>query len=81
MGPEYFWMGGMWIFPMIMLTVLLVCIYLIFGRGGRSSWMDHCGHPADEKGRETAMDILKQRYAKGEISSDEFEQMKENIRS
>ena len=35
MGPGYFWMGGMWIFPVIMIVVMLIvscffggCTYL-----------------------------------------------------
>lgn len=39
MGPEYFWMSGMWIFPIIMIVVMVVVIYLIFGRGNfRYPW-------------------------------------------
>jgi putative membrane protein len=76
MGPEHFWWGGMWIFPMtffiIMLFVCLVVVYLIFGRGGyRPPWQD--------RGSETALEILKKRYAKGEINKEEFEQIKKNL--
>ena len=39
MEPEYFWMAGMWMFPVIMLTVIVAVVYLMFGRGNaRSPW-------------------------------------------
>jgi len=80
MGPEYFWMGGMWIFPIIMIVVLLIVIYLIFRRGNASP--PGCGsdqYHGLSRDSESALDILKKRYAKGEISKEEFEQMKRDI--
>lgn len=82
MGPEY-WMHGMWgfpvVMPIVMLVVLLLLVYLIFGQGrSRQPWQDR-GHYEDRPGSETALDIVKKRYAKGEITKEEFEQMKKDI--
>ncbi|MBL3529678.1 MAG: SHOCT domain-containing protein [gamma proteobacterium endosymbiont of Lamellibrachia anaximandri] len=76
MGPEYYWMGGMWIFPFIGIIVMLVVVYLIFGRGTfRPPW-----HDSKQSGdSQSALDILKERYAKGEITKEEFQQMKREI--
>ena len=60
-------------------TVMLLMIFLIFGRGFRPPWHDSSKHP--NEGTESALDILKKRYAKGEISREEFEQMKKDILS
>jgi putative membrane protein len=80
MPHDYFWYWPMWFFPMFMpffwIAVILICIYFFFGRrppGGI------CGPAAGPEPPETALDILKKRYAKGEISKDEFEQMKRDI--
>jgi putative membrane protein len=62
----------MWIYPLIILTILLVVIYLIFGRGG---WKP----PGYDERTETALDILKKPYARGEISKEEFEQIKKDL--
>lgn len=35
--------------------------------------------PGQRKAKETPLDILKKRYAKGEISTTEFEEMKKNL--
>ncbi len=81
MGPEYFWWGGMWIFPLIMILVMLLVVYLIFGRGG---FRPPCGrfdrHEYRREDSDTPLEILKARYAKGEISKEEFEQMRRDIR-
>ena len=80
MGPEYFWMSGMWIFPIIGIIVMLIVIYLIFGRGNFSpSWCGSDQYHGTSKDSESALDILKKRYAKGEITKEEFEQMKRDI--
>ena len=77
MGPEYFWVGGMWIFPIIMLVVMLVVIYLIFGRGRMTPpWYYEDRHYRRNDSSNNALDILKQRYAKGEINKEEFEEKK-----
>ena len=85
MGPEHVWWGGMWFFPIvmpiIMLTVFLLVIYLIFGRGlPRPPWCDpRDTYPRSRADEETALEILKKRYAKGEITKEEFERMRRDI--
>lgn len=81
MNPEYFWSSGMWIIPVFMAVVMLAALYLIFGRGG---WRGPCGRGDDSpprKDSDTALEILKKRYAKGEISKEEFERMKRDLTS
>jgi putative membrane protein len=46
----------------------------------RSFWGNsESGDSRGSKAGESAMDILKKRYAKGEISKSEFEEMKKDI--
>lgn len=76
MTPEYFWWGPMWVFPMVMpivmIVVLVLCLYFIFSRGRPPG-----EHPPVRE--ETPLEILKKRYAKGEVTKEEFEQMKKDI--
>ena len=83
--------GGMWFFPLIICgAMFFMCIaaMLFFGRwrmnnpsfrfpcfpfGGYDSNATH------KNSSETALDILNRRYANGEISKEEYEQIKRDI--
>ncbi len=66
----YGWgMGFGWIFMIIFwVLVILGVVYLVQAKAGKSS--EH---------KETPLDILKKRYAKGEITKEEFERMKDDL--
>ena len=72
----------MWIFPLIGLSVMLLVVYLIFRRGGFQpscgGWNGQDRGPTEQK-LDSPMEILKRRYAKGEITDDEFERVKRGI--
>ncbi len=80
----------MWIFPIIGIIVMLFIVFMIFGRGGFMGGCGRNGHDRhyhdddrhytkDSSRSESAVDILNKRYAKGEITKEEFERMKKDI--
>ena len=85
MYPEHamWWpWAGMWIFPMIMFAVIMIFGFLFAMRWGcRSPWSGPGRHHGAGGESESALDILKKRYAKGEIAKDEFERMKKDLLS
>ncbi|MES0490435.1 MAG: SHOCT domain-containing protein [Leptospirales bacterium] len=78
MGPENFWGSGMWLFPMIMIIIMLI---FVFGRGRFGPpWMQRGSrHHNETPEQETPLEILKKRYAKGEITKEEFDNMKKDL--
>lgn len=66
-------MGGFWMFPFFPFIVLAVILYFVFGRD-QGRWS------GSNSGR-SALEILNTRYAKGEITKEEFEEMKKDILS
>ena len=84
MNPEHPWMwwpwAGMWIFPIVMFVIMLIFFSLFSGRRGcRPPWWG--GHHRESGDSESALEVLKKRYARGEITKQEFDQMKKDILS
>ncbi|MDT8901421.1 SHOCT domain-containing protein [Anaeroselena agilis] len=61
--------------PMLLFWGLLIWGGIVLVR--KLSWSSHPNRLAPESGK--ALEILKERYAKGEITREEFEQMKKDI--
>ncbi|HXX57088.1 MAG TPA: SHOCT domain-containing protein [Thermodesulfovibrionales bacterium] len=75
--PSGFWAGTFFLIPiffMIALWVSFIIGIIYFVR-----WVMSTGKRPEMKSEETALDVLKKRYAKGEISKEEFERIKQDI--
>lgn len=59
-------MGLGWIFGLILIAVIVWAVFRIASSG-------------QKQGRNDAIEILKERFAKGEIAEDEFERMKREL--
>ena len=57
---------GMWFIPLL---IILLIYFLV-----KNNWQTKDGQSA-----ESPMEILKKRYAKGEITKEQFEEMKKDI--
>ena len=90
MEPWRFFGGGMWIFPLIMLFIMVVVAIVLVRRYGglqnalnailsKMPMQSGLGEASNEKQSETALDILKKRYAKGKNTLEQFEEMKKNL--
>ena len=71
------------IVPIVIVVLVIIgwVVYRGFGWGGGygDHWDGHYSHRGSEEERETATEILRRRYAKGEITKEQFEQMKKDL--
>jgi uncharacterized membrane protein len=78
MGAGSFdWFDGLVIIPYIAVVILIVLLYRINKRVPKKDVRDAEGNVLASS--KTSVLILKQRYAKGEISHEEYETMKKEI--
>jgi len=66
--------GGMWFGWIFWIIIIVVFVWVVIQYNNR-----YQQRPPGDKPGESAMDILKKRYAKGEITKDEFERMKKDL--
>ena len=70
---ELFW-GGIWFMWIFRFVVIALIIWLIVNAVNKNQPNKYF-----QQQPETALDILKKRYAKGEISKEQFDRMKTDI--
>lgn len=58
-----------------LLFVVLIVVAVAYAMG----WRPDGGRQGDNEPRQSALDILKARYARGEISKAEYEAMRDNL--
>lgn len=67
--------GFMWLMPVFWFVILGLIIWAIVAAVGRSGESGGQGLPKSD----SALEILKQRYARGEINKEEYEQKKKDL--
>ena len=75
-GAGFGWLFGplmMFVFLGAVIVLIAVSIRWLSGSGG------HATHQGPAEKRNTALDILKERYARGEIDREEFEEKKRHL--
>ena len=74
-----FCFGGWWVIPIIM---IIFCAAICFFFRRRNSGICCSDYPDRQEGRknsESPLEVLKKRYANGEITSEEYEKIKRDI--
>ena len=66
-----FFFSGMWFGWIFWIAIIVLVIWLLVDRSNKTK--------LTLPPQETALDILKKRYAKGEITKEQFEQMKKDL--
>ena len=70
------WMGhgiGMWLFWIILIIVVVLLLRVVTGNGGSSG--------SSSNHQQSPLEILKARYARGEIDEEEFSRRKKELES
>lgn len=73
--PDTHWPAFGWIFPLVCVVMMVAMLFFMTGRGGMGCM---------RRGRSTptsAVEILNERYARGEIDEREYEEKKASINS
>ncbi len=71
---------GLWLMPLIMMVVVGLIIWGIVVLVRRTAWAGGSGWGGGSTASpDSALEILKRRYARGEISPEEFAERKKNL--
>lgn len=80
-GYPYMMGYGGWILPLLFWIFVIFIILFVFrgSRHGRCGWRHWDGDGPKEGNSKTPLDILKERYAKGEITEEQLAKMKKEL--
>ena len=85
MGWHSGWMNGMggFMFPGLGLIIIVILVIVVFWAigGGRAGRGPNSVSSGQRDRLETPLEILKRRYASGEITKEEYDQMKRDLES
>ncbi len=79
MGPGMMGWGGYGFAPFMWLLMLLFWALVLGGTALLVVWLVRQGRPAETGAPRRALDILQERYARGEITREQYEQMKRDL--
>jgi len=68
--------GGMWFGWLFWIILIAIVIWAVLQFTNRNQPANHSTNIVE---KETPLDILKKRYAKGEITKEEYDEMRKNI--
>lgn len=71
---DHWWMFGGFFMLLFWALIIVGIVFL-------AKWIVQQSKSSESKDKEDALDILKKRYAKGEIDKEEFEQKKKDLMS
>ncbi len=74
MFHTWMWGGGMWFGWIFWLVIIGIIVWLLINQSGKYSNQNQV-NPLSE----SPLDILKKRYAKGEITKEQFDLMKRDL--
>ncbi len=74
MFHSWVWNGGMWFGWIFWLVIIGLIVWLLINQSGLNRSREYINPHI-----ESPIDILKKRYAKGEINKDQFDQMKKDL--
>lgn len=67
--------GGMWFGWLLGIVIIVLVIWVVIQISNKNQQTNS----TNMIGKETPLDILKKRYAKGEITKEQFEEMKNDL--
>lgn len=72
----YGFMFWTWLIPLFFLLLMGIAVYMIYRNNKMSKQSKHSG---EGQTNNRALEILDERYAKGEIDEEEYKRMKKNL--